>query len=48
MGESSLVIGAGVIGSRVATILAKRGDLVSVVSRHGSGFAESPDRKSVV
>jgi nucleoside-diphosphate-sugar epimerase len=42
MGESSLVVGAGVIGSRVAGMLAKRGDLVKVVSRHGSGFADSP------
>ena len=37
MGESSLVVGAGVIGSRVAGMLAERGDSVSVVSRHGSG-----------
>jgi len=36
MGESSLVVGAGVIGSRVAGMLAERGDSVSVVSRHGS------------
>ena len=35
MGESSLVVGAGVIGSRVAGMLAERGDSVSVVSRHG-------------
>jgi nucleoside-diphosphate-sugar epimerase len=40
MGESSLVVGAGVIGSRVAAMLAERGDRVSVVSRHGSGPAE--------
>ena len=40
MGESSLVVGAGVIGSRVAGMLAERGDRVSVVSRHGSGPAE--------
>jgi nucleoside-diphosphate-sugar epimerase len=39
MGESSLVVGAGVIGSRVAGMLAERGDSVSVVSRHGSGPA---------
>ena len=39
MGESSLVVGAGVIGSRVAGMLAGRGDRVSVVSRHGSGPA---------
>ena len=42
MGESSLVVGAGVIGSRVAGMLAERGDRVSVVSRHGSGPAELP------
>ena len=36
MGESSLVVGAGVIGSWVAGMLAERGDSVSVVSRHGS------------
>jgi nucleoside-diphosphate-sugar epimerase len=41
MGESVLVVGAGVIGSRVAGMLAERGDRVSVVSRHGSGPAES-------
>jgi nucleoside-diphosphate-sugar epimerase len=41
MGESSLVVGAGVIGSRVAGMLAERGDSVSVVSRHGSGPAGS-------
>jgi nucleoside-diphosphate-sugar epimerase len=40
MGESSLVVGAGVSGSRVAAMLAERGDRVSVVSRHGSGPAE--------
>ena len=39
MGESSLVVGAGVIGSRVAGMLAERGDSVSVVSRHGPGPA---------
>ena len=39
MGESSLVVGAGVIGSRVAGMLAERGDRVSVVSRRGSGPA---------
>jgi len=39
MGELSLVIGAGVIGSEVAGVLAKRGDRVSVVSRRGSGPA---------
>ena len=39
MGESSLVVGAGVIGSRVAGMLAERGDRVRVVSRHGSGPA---------
>jgi nucleoside-diphosphate-sugar epimerase len=39
MGESSLVVGAGVIGSRVAGMLAERGDSVSVVSRHGSESA---------
>ena len=42
MGESSLVVGAGVIGSRVAGMLAERGDRVSVVSRHGSGPAGLP------
>ena len=39
MSESVLVIGAGVIGSRVAGMLAERGDRVSVVSRRGSGPA---------
>jgi nucleoside-diphosphate-sugar epimerase len=39
MGESVLVVGAGVIGSRVAGMLAERGDRVSVVSRGGSGPA---------
>ena len=39
MGESSLVVGAGVIGSRVAGMLAERGDRVSVISRRGSGPA---------
>ena len=34
---SDLVIGAGVIGSRVARMLAEAGHRVSVVSRHGSG-----------
>ena len=42
MGELSLVVGAGVIGSRVAGMLAERGDRVSVVSRHGAGPAELP------
>ena len=36
---SDLVIGAGVIGSRVAQMLAEGGHRVSVVSRHGSGPA---------
>jgi len=36
---SDLVIGAGVIGSRVAGMLAEGGQRVSVVSRHGSGPA---------
>ena len=42
MGGSSLVVGVGVIGSRVAGMLAERGDRVGVVSRHGSGPAELP------
>ena len=37
---SHLVVGAGVIGGRVARLLAGRGHCVSVVSRHGSGPAE--------
>jgi nucleoside-diphosphate-sugar epimerase len=37
MGESAVVIGAGVIGSRVAQLLAERGDHVGVVSRRGAG-----------
>ena len=36
---SYLVIGAGVIGSRVARMLAGQGHRVSMVSRHGSGPA---------
>jgi nucleoside-diphosphate-sugar epimerase len=40
MGESVLVVGAGVIGSRVAGLLVERGDRVTVVSRRGSGPAE--------
>jgi nucleoside-diphosphate-sugar epimerase len=36
---SHLVIGAGVIGGRVAQLLAERGEQVSVVSRSGSGPA---------
>ena len=36
---SDLVIGAGVIGSRVARMLAEGGHRVSVVSRHGAGLA---------
>src|SRR6266566_3090644 len=36
---SDLVIGAGVIGSRVARMLAEQGHRVSVVSRRGSGPA---------
>jgi nucleoside-diphosphate-sugar epimerase len=36
---SDLVIGAGVIGSRVARMLAEEGHYVSVVSRRGSGPA---------
>ena len=39
MGESVLVIGAGVIGSRVARMLAEEGRQVTVVSRRGSGPA---------
>jgi len=39
MSESSLVIGAGVIGSLVARMLAERGDRVTVVSRRGTGPA---------
>ena len=37
---SHLVIGAGVIGGRVAQLLAERGEQVSVVSRSGSGPAD--------
>jgi len=36
---SHLVVGAGVIGSRVAQLLAERGERVLVVSRRGSGPA---------
>ena len=36
---SHLVIGAGVVGGRVAQLLAERGEQVSVVSRSGSGPA---------
>ena len=36
---SDLVIGAGVIGSRVARMLAEGGHRVSVVSRRGAGLA---------
>jgi len=39
MGESVLVVGAGVIGGRVAGMLAEDGRRVSVVSRRGSGPA---------
>ena len=39
--ESDLVIGGGVIGSRVAEMLAGQGHRVSVVSRRGSGPAGS-------
>ena len=39
MGELSLVVGAGVIGSRGAGMLAERGDRIRMVSRHGSGPA---------
>jgi nucleoside-diphosphate-sugar epimerase len=39
MSESGLVIGAGVIGSLVARMLAERGDRVTVVSRRGPGPA---------
>jgi nucleoside-diphosphate-sugar epimerase len=44
MGESDLVIGAGVIGSRVAQLLAERGDRVTLVSRRGAG----PDERGGV
>jgi nucleoside-diphosphate-sugar epimerase len=37
---SYLVIGAGVIGGRVAQLLAERGEQVSVVSRSGAGPAD--------
>jgi nucleoside-diphosphate-sugar epimerase len=37
---SHVVIGAGVIGSRVAQLLAERGEQVSVISRSGSGPAD--------
>jgi len=37
---SHLVIGAGVIGGRVAQLLAERGERVSVVSRSGAGPAD--------
>ena len=39
MSESSLIIGAGVIGGRVARMLAEDGRRVTVVSRSGSGPA---------
>jgi nucleoside-diphosphate-sugar epimerase len=39
MSESDLVIGAGVIGGRLARMLAEAGRRVSVVSRRGSGPA---------
>jgi nucleoside-diphosphate-sugar epimerase len=39
MDGSAVVIGAGVIGSRVARLLAERGDMVQVVSRRGAGPA---------
>ena len=39
MDESGLVVGAGVIGSRVARMLAEQGHRVRVVSRRGSGPA---------
>ena len=39
-GGSHLVMGAGVIGGRVAQMLAARGDRVTVVSRSGSGPAD--------
>ena len=37
---SHLVLGAGVIGGRVAQLLAERGEQVSVISRSGSGPAD--------
>jgi nucleoside-diphosphate-sugar epimerase len=39
MSDPHLVIGAGVIGSRIAQLLAERGDRVTVVSRRGSAAA---------